>query len=249
MKMVSKINFTAAGLLACWLLLNGWGATAQAVPDSSRVTYSEEVISDALPGDATGSPPGKYSRLVRLQIEERRLWKLELTNVATRYTSNGNLSYLRIGLPLSYERKLGPAWSVLAEMSPEFIRYRAAGTNRLRNSLALRGQLAGRYYYNLSRRIRKGKSASNFSANYLSVALGSGLGRTNQETPFFDYGYGGPLARLDGAVLYGLQRRLGRYGFVDFSVGFPLHLTTPATAPANTLEILLMLRLGLALGR
>jgi hypothetical protein len=123
----------------------------------------------------------------------------------------------------------------------------------LRNGFAVRSQLAGRYYYNLNRRIRKGKSASNFSANYLSLALGSSLGRQAQETPFFGYDYGGPLARVDAAVLYGLQRRLGRYGFVDFNFGFPFHVTkqpnVPSTPGVVTIRLVALLRLGLAIGR
>ena len=35
----------------------------------------------------------------------------------------------------------------------------------------VRSQVAGRYYYNLRRRIRKGRSASNFSANYAALGL------------------------------------------------------------------------------
>ena len=252
--MFSTSNFLAVLPLCFALWLSSLGAAGQTVPDSSRVTYSEEVISDSLPINQNGSLYSKYSQLVRLQIEERQLWKLGLNNFTINTGSQG-LDYLRTGVHLIYERKLGTAWSVLGEVSPDFVRYRAAGTNQLRNGLAARAQLAGRYYYNLNQRIRKGKSASNFSANYLSLALGSGLGRPAQETPFFGYNYGGPVARLDAAVLYGLQRRLGRYGFVDFNFGFPFHLTHPDLSQpdpyANTtnINIMLLLRIGLALGR
>lgn len=246
----------ACRLALLLLLLSGWGArpaAAQATaPDSSRISYSEETAPEPLPVEA-GSLQAKYSRLVRLQIEEQRLWKLGLNNITTTGGSMG-LQYLRTGVHAIYERKMGTAWSVMGEVSPDFIRFRDARTQHLRNSFAVRSQMAGRYYYNLNRRIRKSKSASNFSANYLSLALGSGVGRQSQETPFFDYQYGGRVARLDAALIYGLQRRLGRYGFIDAALTLPFHITdtSPSVndAPGGVyIRLVGMLRIGLAIGR
>jgi hypothetical protein len=154
------------------------------------------------------------------------------------------------GPHLLYERKLHTSWSVLAELTPQLLRYREAYNGPAHNGLEVQTQLAGRYYYNLNKRIRKGKSASNFSANYLSVALGTGYGRRGYGTPFSG-GQRGHAVRASAAVLYGLQRRLGRYGFVDLSAGIPLPLLPQAGPlfPDNTLHLLLDLRLGLALGR
>ncbi|MDO7847883.1 hypothetical protein Q5H92_16075 [Hymenobacter sp. M29] len=226
-------------------------AAQTAPPDSSRISYSEETTREPLP--AEGSLQATYSRIARLQIEEQRLWKLGLNNFTTTAGSLG-LDYLRAGVHLGYERKVGTAWSVMGEVSPDFIRFREMPTQRLTNSFALRSQLAGRYYYNLNRRIRKGKSASNFSANYLSLALGSSVGRQAQETPFFGYDYGGRVVRLDAALVYGLQRRLGRYGSIDAALALPFHLTdqpVPTEPSPGGLHLRLtgLLRIGLAIGR
>lgn len=248
LKKIVRCSLPALGLLS---LLMAGPAVGQTVPDSSRVSYSEEVAPDPQP--AEGSLVQMYNKLVRLQVEERQLWKLGMNNFTSTGGSQG-LDYLRLGLHVIYERKLRTAWSVMGEVSPDFIRFREAPTRRLRNDFAVRSQVAGRYYYNLSRRIRKGKSASNFSANYVSLALGSSLGRQAQETPFFGYDYGGPFARLDGALLYGLQRRLGRYGFIDAALALPFHLTdsparTSPEPPGLTIRLTGLLRIGLALGR
>ena len=244
---------TCRSLLALGLfsLLIAGPAVGQTVPDSSRVSYSEEAAPNPQPVE--GLLIHKYNKLVRLQVEERQFWKLGLNNFASIEDSQ-RLDYLRFGLHFIYERKLRTAWSVMGEVSPDFIRFRDARTRSLRNGFAVRSQVAGRYYYNLSRRIRKGKSASNFSANYVALVLGSGLGRQAQETPFFGYDYGGPFARLDGALLYGLQRRLGRYGFVDAALGLAFPLTdSPARTSSEpegaSIQLTGLFRIGLALGR
>jgi hypothetical protein len=54
-------------------------------------------------------------------------------------------------------------------------------------------------------------------------------------------------------VLYGLQRRLGHYGFVDFKFGVPVHLSSksgkPSAPGATTSDFVAVLRIGLAIGR
>ncbi|WP_035565195.1 hypothetical protein [Hymenobacter sp. IS2118] len=234
--------FAVAGLLS---LAGLTPAVGQTLPDSSRVSYGEEVVADSV--------TSKNS--LRLRVEENSLWKLGLNdfNFITAAAGKRDPDYRRVGIHAIYERKLGPAWTVMGEVSPEFIRFRAPATGLLGSGLAVRSQLAGRYYYNIGRRLRKGKSQRDFSANYFSLALGSGWGRRTQETPYFSYAQGGPAMRLNAAVLYGLQRRLGRYGFVDANVGVPLQLTNRVPnleSPRFTVvHIVVLLRIGLALGR
>ncbi|MBD2715859.1 hypothetical protein KBK19_12510 [Microvirga sp. STR05] len=248
-----------AFVLAVLLVVVAGSARAQTPTDSSRISYGEETLPAPLPASepVAGSRLGQqYSKLVRLQIEETQLWKLGLNNIGAVYQgiANGPDSLLssRLGVHLAYERKLTPVWSVLGEVSPDFLRYRDAETRQLRNGFAVRTQLAGRYYYNLNKRIRKGKSASNFSANYLSLALSSGFGRNSRETHYTTFARDGQAVRLSLAAVYGLQRRLGRYGFIDFSLAVPVALTpNPGRAATGALavDIFGKLRIGLALGR
>ena len=51
-------------------------------------------------------------------------------------------------------------------------------------------------------------------------------------------------------MLYGLQRRLGRYGFVDFNFGVPFRLLSGRDTPLpdDGPGLTLTLRIGLALG-
>ncbi|GAA3925882.1 hypothetical protein [Hymenobacter algoricola] len=237
-------------LLSLLLLSLTRPAAAQTQPaDTARITYGEETVPDST-GYAFEAGLGRRLRkLTRVQVEERRLWKLDLTNFSS-LRQGGQLQDLSYGPRLSYEHKLRTSWSVLAEFTPQVLRYREAVNGPVFNGVDLQTQLAGRYYYNLNKRIRKSKSASNFSANYLSVALGTGYGRRGYQTPFSTEARGHAV-RASVAVLYGLQRRLGRYGFVDLNAGIPLPLLPQAGPlfPNNSLHIMLDLRLGLALGR
>ncbi len=197
-----------------------WHAAAQTVPDTTHLKYSEEV--SLLP---TADVP------LRVQEEQRSWWKLGLNNFAPS---------VRYGFHLAYERKLrSPTWSVLAEVSPALTRYDYASWH-----LTMRGQVAGRYYYNQEKRLRQGRNARNFSANYVSVALGAGLGKEAQETSFFRYSNDGrQFVTADLALLWGLQRRLGRHGFVDANVGVAtlLRAGEPLITPAGSLRIGLLL--------
>ena len=239
------------GIPACWrglllglLLSLPRLASAQTAPDTTRIRYSEETVSE--PELAPRQLGEAYSQLTRLQIEEQTLWKIGLNNFGGISNADSPLFAGRYGLYLIYERKVRPNASVMAELAPDLLRYRTLPGESVRHTLSVRSQVAGRYYYNLNQRIRKGKSASNFSANYLSLAVGSGVGRRAQGTPFYYYYFNKkPAFRADLAILYGLQRRLGRYGFADFNVGFRTKLL-PRVAdffPAATF------RIGLALGR
>ena len=205
-------------------------ATAQTAPDSTRISYGEEVIT---------TPAAEVP--LRVQREEPHLWKLGLNNFTPR---TGWFYYTRYGIHLAYERKLNkPAWSVMGEVSPALTYYRPLNGEQVQRRLGVRTQVAGRYYYNLGRRLRLGRNTGNFSANYISVALGAGLGRQARETSFYYIEPNGRWVKLDVAVSYGLQRRLGRYGFIDFNVGFSSLLADnkPEVNPGGSL------RVGLAL--
>ncbi|RAK63911.1 hypothetical protein [Hymenobacter edaphi] len=243
-----------AWLLLLLLLLGSAAARAQTKPavDSSRISYDEETMPAPL-GPPVGTPPqNAYTRLTRLQVEERQLWKLGLNNFGFGFDNEGSYFRVRYGAHLAYERKIGTEWSVLGEISPDVFRYyRDSLDQRMRTVLTARVQVAGRYYYNLNQRIRKGKSASNFSANYLGLGLGAGLGRFSNLSPFYNYYESGQVARATAMLQYGLQRRLGPYGFVDFNLGIPFLLTPDPTASLEQLafRLRLNLRIGLALGR
>lgn len=221
----------------CLLLGSSSGAVAQTAPDTTHLRYGEEVSSELL-------PPAPLP----MQREVRHVWKLGLNNFLFDGQPDNQLEshYSRFGLHLAYERQLGsPAWSVLGEISPAIASYRPDVNAGLERTLSVRTQLAGRYYYNLERRLLRGRRTGSFSANYVSLALGAGLGRQAHETPFYRFADAhGRLVTPDVALLYGLQRRLGRRWFIDANVGLAALLMEGSGSPVTLSS---SLRVGLLL--
>ena len=220
------------------LLAHAAGAQTTPPTDTTRLHYAEEVV----PAPLADTP-------LLVQRQERGQWKLGLNNfIVNSYpfsqTRDVPAYFTRYGLHLAYERRLGRTWSGQAELSPAITHYRPyGGAGPPVAGVQLRAQLAGRYYYNLERRLRLGHRTAGFSANYIALALGLGLGAGPSETPFHLLSDGrGPAT--DAALVYGLQRRLGRYGFVDLNAGLSAALRA---GQVEEVKPAISLRVGLAL--
>lgn len=218
-------------------LLSGYHAAAQTSSDSTRVVYEEEVLAQPLRLDSVAP--------LRVQREVGGQWKLGLNNFTTGQPFR-DIFYTRYGVHIAYERKVGAAFAVQGELSPAVVRYRRSD-GQLRRAPSARVQLMGRYYYDLERRIRKGKNRGSFSGNYFALAFGTGLGRHTYDTPFYFYypgGTGTNKGAADVALLYGVQRRLGRRGFIDANIG----LTKLLEPISSTINVGGSLRVGLLVG-
>jgi hypothetical protein len=137
-----------------------------------------------------------------------------------------------VDFKLGVERKLSPSFSIeidVARVSKVPLTeaglidysnfYSSNGDKRWATSAELR------WYYDMAKRIRKGKSSNNFSGNYLSLryerlwqnenSVATGLSGTNGKwnTDYFGSYYHSQLS-----LNYGIQRRFFRYGLIDFSI-------------------------------
>jgi hypothetical protein len=107
-----------------------------------------------------------------------------------------------------------------------------------------------RYYYNKNQRIKKGKNTNGFSSNYFSLSLLA-------YNPTSINNYWGLLSyEVSEEVLaapfvgYGIQRRLGKIGFVDWSLqaAFPhLGISVSDVTGIGILNVKSTLRIGLGL--
>ncbi|MGB3849556.1 MAG: hypothetical protein WA958_06275 [Tunicatimonas sp.] len=177
--------------------------TAFAQQDSISVTYAEE------PADSSSfSLKEKYKYFTRANVEETFMVKAGLSGIGY-----GSFVGLFLEHAFAVEKKLNVPFSVLAQ-------YRM-GMNGWRNNY-VGVDIAARYYYSLPRRIRQGKSANNLSANYFSVQLDNtweGSGNTLTGPGGLTYADGQALYSNRVLLVYGIQRRLGRHGYVDFNLG------------------------------
>jgi hypothetical protein len=170
-----------------------------------------------------------YNQLIRVREEERVLLKVDLLGPALYALSLGgkndstprNVSNL---VRISLEKKIRPdlAWIVSTTIRADPQRVQEVGVG---------GGL--RYYYNLNRRILQGKSANNFSANYLT---GQVTGRTRMHRD-------GQQVALQ--LLYGIQRRIFSWAYVDFNTGLSGRLLK-FPEDNNRLDLIANIQLGIA---
>lgn len=183
--------------------------------------------------------------ITRANIEEKTLIKVGiLPNTASfirESTSNGG----SIDMELSVEQKLTPSFSVLFGFDNKFqishfqnSLFNQSGSLPSQYPLWLPDRsiiinssvkVAVRYYYGMARRIRESKSANNFSGTYIAFqARRPALSYTqtrNREFTTGEYRIDTqipPLGTLNTpsfGLLWGIQQRLGRRGYIDLNAG------------------------------
>ena len=178
-------------------------SSAIAQSDSVTVSYREEAVDSS-----DFSLKEKYKYFTRATVEETSMFKVGLSNLGF-----GSYYGLSMGLKIAYERKINVPFSVL-------LQYRHQMSGWTSNGIGLDAAL--RYYYSLPRRIKRGKNANNLSANYFSLQSNNAWGAK--------YILDGLNSVRDGtrfstsvSLLYGIQRRLGKRGFVDVNLGGTYH--------------------------
>jgi hypothetical protein len=152
--------------------------------------------------------------------EENSLFKIDMTKLFYVAPNQANLTF-----SMAYEKKLKKtAWSLNQELradySYSFEKYSDgyAMTTIESNGTMFRYVLEPRYYYNLNKRIRKGKSANNLSGNYLALHNFNRLSHTFLEIRPGNEPNRKQLVTAIGAV-WGIQRRMFNHGFFDAKFG------------------------------
>ncbi len=165
--------------------------------------------------------PEKEDLMYKLFLENRgvetnHLWKLNLVDLAV----------LRPNL--GYEHRLGRSWSVEGYGSLGFngnleLEYEENDpipfpTNNFDYVIEFEQQF--KYYYNLTRRKKIGKKTHGFRGNYVASSFwyksSHGESTNNQYYPsIFHFN----STQYNAGLKYGLQRRIGNIGYIDFSIG------------------------------
>lgn len=141
-----------------------------------------------------------YNNIIRADEEKLHMFTIDLIGPALYLLSNwgDNKTNVNRLIDVAYEQKFKPNWSWIVGSSY------SADRAMYREVVAYGG---GRYYYNMNRRILKGKSANNFSANYIGSTANYGRRFHSDDS------------QVTWNLVYGIQRRVGRRGFFDFTVG------------------------------
>ena len=185
---------------------------SRAQEDTVRVSYSEE------PATASNfSLKEKYRYFTRASLEEKSMFKVGISRLNIGWAGSFGL-ILGLEHIIAFERKIGVPFSVMGQ-------YRNLNGFNNNSPKEMGVDVGVRYYYALPARIKKGKSANNFSANYFSLQSDNTLSWGEYITSFspiqFEYRNNSVYSL---SLLYGLQRRLGKYGYVDVNVGYQRRL-------------------------
>jgi hypothetical protein len=195
-----------ARILIAILLLTG-SVFAQ---DSTQISYSE--IQDTMVKQRFID---RYENVFMTKVPTRHMFKVGISQYNGGETRPlfQEKPFYDLALQIGYEFKFLPAFSIA--LSGHIPNYGTSSTiKRSWSNTLLDGQL--RWYFDMKRRIRNGKSANNFSGNYIALNYYR-FGTINQD----------PQTKFDTKIglRFGIQRRFFNSGYLDFSMG--LHQENP----------------------
>ncbi len=196
-------------LVILTLLLLTFVKPVYAQTNNIRTDYFEEAADKS---DFTFKE--KYQYFTRTHIEEKTLIKIGFSPVPT-WKEDRLVG--RLTASVAVENKITPALSVLLELENKFS-YTQGPEVPNDYHLGVNGAL--RYYYAINKRIKEGRSANNFSNNYLSV---QSINYIYHRSFTYSFQYGFPESN-HLALLWGSQKRMGKLSYIDFNIGPSLKL-------------------------
>lgn len=153
-----------------------------------------------------------------IMSEETNMVKIDLLNAVRDLDKDGFSGFLSVG----FEQKIVPALSIDATVSTWYLlRFSPASSSKIftlpDGSISL--VVSPRFYYAMNKRIREGWGNNNFSGNYFSLQGTTQLIFFRRDSQILG---GKGVYFFQGftvAPIYGMQRRIGRRGFIDFNFG------------------------------
>jgi hypothetical protein len=202
-----------SNIAAIFLLVIIFSAASVAQNDSVSVNYTEEN-----PDKSDFTFKEKYKYLRKNMVEKKGMFKVAALDA--NFGINNQifvfLDHHERGRLLAYERKLSPSFSViiynLNYFSLGILHQTTLDPTRLFNTTGL----GTRYYHSQKRRIAEGKTANNFSDNYFALQANN-LFPIHYNFPKSEYPKQLSKPTLD--LLYGIQRRIGKFGYFDINFG------------------------------
>ena len=166
--------------------------------DSTKITYSVET--DTLVKQRFID---RYENVFMTKVPTRHMFKIGIEFYPLGHFEYGSSNLHTKSLTLGYEYKLMPSISLGINLKSN-----GSWSQSSVFSGSLAANIQGRWYFDMNRRIREGKSANNFSGNYLAI-----VGEKYWQSYYNVY----PQIRT--GLEFGLQRRFFNNGAIDFAAG------------------------------
>jgi hypothetical protein len=184
---------------------------------------------------------GKKSKIEACDVfrcfeEEEQVFKVDVRGLLENIKRDSLSSHFS----LAFEKKINESFSI--NTSAYFFLEQYKGVNSKYQLTDISLGIEPRYYYNLKKRIAKGKSANNLSGNYFSV----GMYATANEK-IFGANLNSPFETKTETTKnyfsfipkWGIQRRIFKHGFIDANINFfEIAYNKNATVPKNSWEVI-----------
>jgi hypothetical protein len=150
--------------------------------------------------------------------EEKNLWKVGINRAIA-----ANLDGVEGALSIANERKIGnSAWSIETKLGISAFQYKSSKFPQT-ESYGANLQVMPRFYWDLSKRIAKGESASNLSGKYIGLSMNYGVNHYKSRVPSDPASNGNYDVNIPSASIVpviGFQKRLLNHLYIDANVGY-----------------------------
>ncbi|MEL7533322.1 MAG: hypothetical protein AAFN10_18560 [Bacteroidota bacterium] len=160
--------------------------------------------------------------------------KIDLMQLVLRQ-KNTNISGI---LHLSYEHKVKPAWSINTEVSSPYLIGKDGTQSLLPFASGIVGVGVGPRYYPMFARLHAlGERQNHLSADYISLLIGTRLKQTAGGGTATDRRPNWYTDNVAFSLLYGIQRRIYNYLYIDFNIGLKTAYGDPSRQWGPSLSI------------
>ena len=176
--------------------------------------FSESSFGIVFAKDKIDLNKNKLCSVIKCQEADRSVFKGDISNLLNIRLSTG-LQHFGIQPEIAYERKIGKsAFSINNTVNLTLGLFHFTASDFKSFNLSFEHTLETRYYYNLKKRILKGKTGNGLSANYVSIGIFNNY-RESLTSSFKSEHYG----YLQPQISSGIQRFVGDHFFYDIGLG------------------------------
>ena len=169
-----------------------------------------------------------------LQASQPRMLKIDLMQLVLRQ-KNTNISGI---LHLSYEHKVKPAWSINTEVSSPYLLGKDGTQSLLPFASGIVAVGVGPRFYPMFARLHAlGERQNHLSADYISLLVGTRLKQTPGGGTATDLRPSWYTDNVAFSLLYGIQRRIYNYLYIDFNIGLKTAYGDPSRQWGPSLSI------------
>lgn len=211
----------------CLFLLCLATALRASCQDNQQIIFTEEY--DSLPPVRFID---RYENIFMNKVPTRNIFKFGISQYqqSTPFALYNDMGFKNSAAQLSYEHKLASQFSV-AVFGQVPLAGNAIPLSWIFENISVGGQL--RWYYDMKARIASGRSANNFTGNYLAIEYNTILPSNNRQKLVLRTGF---------------QRRFLNNGFLDLSLGIRKNNPFPSYSLLTGWNLFSEINLGLAIG-